>query len=127
MLDAEAENDLPAPEGILVDVEAAGPDVLGDDVPELIHADVVEDLDVLILGDVVMVELVMLDAEVGNDLPVIEGILVDVDVVGLDVLGDDVPELIHADVGEDLECPRRYSSVLVWWDWWFAMSGISGG
>jgi len=89
---------------LLVDVDVAGLDALGNNVPELIHADVVEDLDVPeeILCDV-GVELVMLDAEVGNDLSVLEGILVDVDVAGLDVLEDDESELIHADVVEDLD------------------------
>eukprot|EP00971_Amphidinium_carterae_P236469 4693193-Amphidinium_carterae.1 len=106
VLHAEVGNALLVLGGILVDVDVdiSGLDVLGDDVFGLVHADVVEDVDVLkeMFGNVGVVELIVLDAEVGNDLLVLEGILFDVDVAGLDVHGGDVLRLVHAMVVEDI-------------------------
>eukprot|EP00971_Amphidinium_carterae_P339376 6477140-Amphidinium_carterae.1 len=61
---------------------------LGDGVPEIIDADVVDDVDVLECSAMLC------------DALAFEDELVDLDVVELDMLGDDVPELINADVVE---------------------------
>eukprot|EP00971_Amphidinium_carterae_P240310 4771058-Amphidinium_carterae.1 len=92
--------------GILVDVDVVDLNVLWDNVPGLVDADVVEDADVLeemLDGDVGVVELVVLDVEVVDDLLVLEGILVDVDVVDLNVLWGDVPGLVDANIIKNVD------------------------
>eukprot|EP00971_Amphidinium_carterae_P151530 3004135-Amphidinium_carterae.1 len=109
VLDAEVKHDVLKFEGVLVDVDVVLLDVLGDGVLELIDADIVEDVDVLeeVLGNVGVVELVALDAGVKHDVLKFEGVLVDVDVVEPDVLGDEVHELVDADVVEDVDVLKR--------------------
>eukprot|EP00971_Amphidinium_carterae_P095186 1883172-Amphidinium_carterae.1 len=86
--------------------DADGDDVFGDDVQARVNADVVEEVGVheKVLGDVGVVELVVLDVEVEHDMLILEGeVLSNVDVVELDVLGEGVHELVPADVVEDVD------------------------
>eukprot|EP00971_Amphidinium_carterae_P033111 651744-Amphidinium_carterae.1 len=103
--DVAVERDVLEFEGVLVDVDVVELDALGDKVHELANADVVDGDDVLeeVLGNVGVVELVVRDVAVEHDVLKFEGVLVDIDVVMLDALGNGVLELIDADVVEDVE------------------------
>eukprot|EP00971_Amphidinium_carterae_P147956 2932837-Amphidinium_carterae.1 len=75
--------------------------VLGDDVPELLDANVAKEVDVreeVLGGNVGVVELEVLPVEVDGDLFVFEDVPVDADFVTLAVLGGDVPELVDGNV-----------------------------
>eukprot|EP00971_Amphidinium_carterae_P102994 2038623-Amphidinium_carterae.1 len=88
-------------EGVLVDVDIVELDVLRDDAPELVDADVMQDVEVLEdkLGHVGVVEQVVFGAGVADDVLVNGDELDDVDVVELEVLVfDAASELVDADV-----------------------------
>eukprot|EP00971_Amphidinium_carterae_P175275 3474671-Amphidinium_carterae.3 len=51
----------------------------------------------------IVVQLVVLDVEVEHDVLAFEDVFVDVDVVELNVLGDDIPELVDANVVQDVD------------------------
>eukprot|EP00971_Amphidinium_carterae_P005813 115028-Amphidinium_carterae.1 len=80
-------------------------DVEDDELVELL-VDVEDEVDdeVEVYGLVLLgVDELLVDVE---DEELVE-LLVDVDVAGLDALGNNVPELIHADVVEDLDVPEE--------------------
>eukprot|EP00971_Amphidinium_carterae_P161945 3210527-Amphidinium_carterae.1 len=89
------------PSSVNVNVDVVEVEVLGDEVHELIDADVVEDVDVLVLSDVG--KLVVLDVVMEYGVFKFEGVLVDVDVVELTVLGGEVHGLVDVDVMEDAD------------------------
>jgi len=87
-----------------------GDDVFGDDVQARVNADVVEEVGVheKVLGDVGVVELVVLDVEVEHDMLIFEDdVPRNVDVIELDMLGDDVHALVNANVLEDVDVHKN--------------------
>eukprot|EP00971_Amphidinium_carterae_P065123 1290826-Amphidinium_carterae.1 len=73
--------------------------MLGDAVPELADADVLERVDVLkeILGNIGIVDLVVYSVELVDDLRVFVDVFVDADVITLAMLGDEVLEVVDAE------------------------------
>eukprot|EP00971_Amphidinium_carterae_P348403 6490469-Amphidinium_carterae.1 len=92
-----------------VDVDVVPLAVLGNDVPELCRLMPMTQKEVVtfvlkeVLSDVGVVELVVLVVEVEGDLFVFEDVPVDIDVVTQAVLGDDVPELVDANVVKEVD------------------------
>eukprot|EP00971_Amphidinium_carterae_P149021 2954579-Amphidinium_carterae.1 len=86
-------------EDVLVSVVVVTLAMLGDAVPELADADVVERVDVLreILGNIGVVDLVVYNVELVDDLRVFVDVFVDADVVTLVMLGDEVLEVVDAE------------------------------
>eukprot|EP00971_Amphidinium_carterae_P312471 6210340-Amphidinium_carterae.1 len=87
-----------------------GDDVFSDDVHARVNADLLEDVGVHeeVRCDVGAVELVVLDVEVEHDMLIFEDdVPRNVDVIELDMLGDDVHALVNANVLEDVDVHKN--------------------